>query len=47
MSKDNKAKNNWGKSGEIREKGWNNRFVFGKIQEYNAYNDKYCKYFFS
>lgn len=26
-----------------REKGWDNRFVLGKIPDYNAHNDKYCK----
>lgn len=29
-----------------REKGWDNRFVLGKIPDYNALNDKYCKWLF-
>lgn len=43
MGKDSKEKNNTHKSVQKREKGWNNRFVVGKIQEYDAYSDKYCK----
>lgn len=29
-------------SSNMREKAWNNRFILGKIQDYNIYDNQYC-----